>query len=138
MKGLEPVADQQAVVFGLGAIGGCHHAFDTVYLGHLLAGVAARCVFLHTSSSELSTISSERLLTGEHRATAGCGCSRVRLGAEDGDVVQVGCDLAAALQWSRTPAMPLPIMTSFCFCRTSCPWCSHCGVENRRFGLAGP
>ena len=57
----------------------------------------------------------ERLLAGQHRRQQDAVVVGVRLGAEHGDVVQVGRDACSSSSSVRTPAMPLPTITSFIF-----------------------
>jgi hypothetical protein len=54
----------------------------------------------------------DRHLAGEYRRKQDAVVVRVRFGTKDGDVVVSGASLSSSSS-VRTPAMPLPTMTSF-------------------------
>ncbi len=110
---VRPGGQQQPVVGRLDAARAAHDAAAAVHLGDRLAQVQPDAVVgVPVERVEHDLV--ERLLAGEHRREQDAVVVRVRLGAEHRDVVQVGSDLQQLLE-VRTPAMPLPTITSFIF-----------------------
>jgi hypothetical protein len=106
MKGLEPVHMHEAVVLGAEffarSVGGVHHALDvrsTEVTGP--ARVQGDVVFL-VPVPVVEDDLVQRLLTGQHGRQQDAVVVGVRLGTEDGDVVQVGCDLEQLFQCAHT------------------------------------
>ncbi|MDT4837119.1 hypothetical protein FQZ97_708430 [compost metagenome] len=91
-EGVGAGAHQQAVVGRLGAIFRAHDAVHAVDLDHLLAGVQ-RDVVVRVPLPAVEHDLVHRLLAREHGRQQDAVVVGVRLGAEDGDVVQVGRDL---------------------------------------------
>ena len=89
--------DQQAVVFGFGAVLGDHPAFDPVDLHHLAVEQQLDVVFqVPTQIVEHDLF--ERLLTGEHWRQQNAVVVGMGFGAEDRDVVQLVTQLEQLFQ----------------------------------------
>ncbi len=80
---------QQAVVFGLRAVVGDDQALAPLDVDHRLAQVQRDAV-LGIPGQRVEHDLVERLLAAEHRRQQDAVVVRVRLGAEDGDLVQLG------------------------------------------------
>jgi hypothetical protein len=95
-EGRRAGGQQQAVVVGLGAVAGEHLAADAVDLHHLAAGVqgdAVVAVPVEIVEHDLG----QRHLARQHRRQQDAVVVAVRLGAEHGDVVEVGRELEQLL-----------------------------------------
>jgi hypothetical protein len=89
--------DQQAIVFGLGAVFGDHPAFDPVDLHHLAVEQQLDVVFqvpVQVVEDDLF----EGLLAGQHRRQQDAVVVGVRFGTEDRDVVQLVAQLQQFFQ----------------------------------------
>ena len=89
--------DQEPVVRRLGAVVGDGDPAAAMDVDHLLAEVQRDAV-LGVPLDRVEDDVGERLLAGQHRREQDAVVVRVRLGAEHGDVVQVGSDLQQLLE----------------------------------------
>ena len=96
-EGVGAGGDQQPVVVGFGAVGRDHLALDAIDLRDRLAQVQRDAVLL-VPGERVQDDLVQRLLAGEHRAEQDAVVVRMRLGAEHGDVVQIGRDLQQLFQ----------------------------------------
>jgi hypothetical protein len=102
--------------------------FTRSTLGHRLARVQRDAVLLVPGPGVEDDLV-HRLLAREHGRQQDAVVVGMRLGAEHRDVVQVGLVFSSSSS-VRTPAMPLPTSTSFCFfTRMSMAVCSACGAQ---------
>ena len=91
-EGLAAGGDQQAVVLGLAAVVGLHHAAAPVDIDHLAAELEVDAVF-GIPAQRVQHDLVERLFTGQHGREQDAVVVGVGLGAEHRDVVQLGGDL---------------------------------------------
>ena len=100
-EGVGSGAQQQAVVFGLGAVGGTHHAAHPVHLHHLLAGVQGDVVVaVPLPGIEHDLV--QGLLACEHRRQQDAVVVGMGLGTEHRDVVQLGRNLQQLFERADT------------------------------------
>ena len=93
--------EQQAIIFGSGAVFGDHQALDAIDFRNLLAEVERDVVFLIPVDIVQHDVF-DGLFACEHRREQDAVVVRIRLGTEHGDLIDIGGDLQEFFESAHT------------------------------------